>query len=74
MKIDKRTLDMMSALPDDSFWKMICAIGSASGFDLSQINVTEKELSNLRAAMSHLTDDDIGRALDIIASCKDSEK
>lgn len=74
MKIDKKTLDMLSALPDESLWKMICAIGSQSGFDLSKVRIKEGEMDKLRTAMSTLTDEDIDRASEILNSCKTDGK
>ena len=70
MKIDKKTLDMLSALPDDSLWKMICAIGAQSGIDLSSVKVQPEDISKLRSTMNTLTDSDVSRALQILESVK----
>lgn len=70
MKIDKKTLDMLSSLPNDSLWKMICAIGAGSGIDLSSVKVRPEDLSKLRSAMGNLTDKDIGRAVEILENAK----
>ena len=70
MKIDKKTLDMLSALPDDSLWKMICAIGAQSGIDLSGVQVRPDDIARLRSTMSTLTDSDVSRALQILESIK----
>ena len=70
MKIDKKTLDMLSALPDDSHWKMICAIGAQSGIDLSSVQVRPEDISKLRSTMNTLTDSDVSRALQILESVK----
>ncbi len=70
MKIDKKTIDMLTSLPDESLWKMICAIGSAQGFDLSKMNVSTKDIEKLRTALGEMTDSDITRALEIFDSCK----
>lgn len=70
MKIDKKTLDMLSSLPDDSLWKMICAIGAGSGIDLSAVKVSPEDLSKLRCAMGNLTDGDISRAMQILENTK----
>ncbi|MBQ3528534.1 MAG: hypothetical protein IJA52_08290 [Clostridia bacterium] len=74
MKIDKKTLDMLSSLPDDSLWKMIVTIGNASGIDLSRVRVRPEELQKLRYAMGNLTDEDIGRASEILNSAKKQGK
>ncbi len=74
MKIDKKALNMLSSLPDDSLWKMICAIGAQSGIDLSQVKVSPQELAKLRSAMGSLNDCDISRAIEIIESAKKENK
>ncbi|MBQ2729281.1 MAG: hypothetical protein IJF69_00740 [Clostridia bacterium] len=74
MKLDKKTLDMLSSLPDESLWKMICAIGSASGIDLTDVKVKPGELEKLRCAVNNLTDNDIVRAQEILETCKKQEK
>lgn len=74
MKIDKKTLDMLSALPDDSLWKMVCTIGASNGLDLSGMNVSQKDMQKLRVALGQVTDADIGRALEIIHSAKKKDR
>ena len=74
MKLDKKTLDKLSALPDDSLWQLIVAIGNSSGIDLSKVKVRPEEMSKLRYAMGTLTDDDIGRASEILSSAKKQGK
>lgn len=74
MRIDKSTVNMLLKLPDDALWRMICAIGSASGFDLSCVSVTHEDLQKLRSALSQMTDGDISRAMEIIANSKDKGK
>lgn len=34
MKIDKKTLDMLSSLPDDKLWQVLNVIASSSGISL----------------------------------------
>ena len=70
MKIDKKTLDMLSSLPDDSLWKMICAIGAQSGIDLSSVSVSPSDIAKLRSAMGNLNDSDISRAAEILEEAK----
>ncbi len=68
MKIDKKTLDMLSSLSDENLWRMICAIGTQSGFDLSGVRINQSDMGKLRDAMGKLTDADISRALEIFDS------
>lgn len=74
MKIDKKTLDMLSALPDDSFWQLICAVGNQSGFDLSSMKVKKGDLDRIRDTMGKLTDSDISRAMEILTTSKKQQK
>lgn len=74
MRIDKNTVNKISSLSDDKLWRVICALGSSSGIDLSTVRVTPAELDKVRLAMSQLTDDDIVRATEIIDSCKKQSK
>ena len=70
MKIDKKTLDMLSSLSDENLWRMICAIGAQSGFDLSGVRIRQGDMGKLRDAMGKLTDDDISRAIEILDNSK----
>lgn len=74
MRIDKNAVNRLSALSDDKLWRVICALGSSSGIDLSTVKVSPKELDKVRLAMSQLTDDDIERATEIISTCKKQGK
>ncbi len=70
MKLDKNTIQMITKMPDDHLWKIICALGISSGIDLSGVNVGPKELQKVRLALSQMTDEDIDRATEIISNCK----
>jgi len=74
MKLDKKTLSMLTSLPDDSLWKIICAIASSSGFDLSNVHPKEDDLTKLRTALQSMTDSDISRATEILQSMKKQGK
>ncbi|MBQ8475249.1 MAG: hypothetical protein IJ499_06280 [Clostridia bacterium] len=73
MKLDKNDIDKLTMLSDDHLWKIICALGTSSGIDLSGVKVGSREMENVRKALSQVTDDDIGRATEIIANCKKGE-
>lgn len=70
MKIDKKAVDMLSSLPDDSLWRVICSLGASSGLDLSGVSVTPAQLDKVRTALGSLTDDDISRAVEILDKFK----
>ena len=71
MKIDKRTVDKIAAMPDDRLWKMILSLGASKGIDLSSIKVSSVEMDKIRTAMTQMTDEDIVRAMEILEACKD---
>ena len=73
MKLDKNTIQLITKMPDDHLWKIICALGVSSGIDLSHVNVGKKELEKVRLALSQMTDSDINRAMEIISNCKKGE-
>lgn len=66
MKIDKKAVDMLSSLPDDSLWRVICSLGASSGLDLSGVSVTPEQLNKVRLALGSLTDEDISHAVNIL--------
>lgn len=72
MKIDKKTIDMLSAMPDENLWKVICALGSASGIDLSKMSVSKGDMARLRDALGQMTEADVGKAAELIRSFKQS--
>lgn len=70
MKLDKNTIDMITKMSDENLWRIICALGVSSGIDLSGVTVGPREMQNVRLALQQMTDDDIGRAMEIIDNCK----
>ena len=74
MKIDKRTLDMLSALPDDKLWQMLSVIASASGVRLPSEKPDSKAMAGIRNAVSELSDGDISRAAEIFAKYKEGSR
>ena len=73
MKIDKKTLDMLSTLPDDKLWQMISVIASTSGIRLPSSKPDEKTMAGLRCAVSNLSDGDIDRATELFSKYKEGK-
>lgn len=73
MKLDKNTIQMITKMPDDNLWKIICALGVSSGIDLSGVRMDKNQLEKVRQALCQMTDADIDRATEIIANCKKGE-
>ena len=74
MKIDKKTLSMLSSLPDDKLWQMVSVIASASGVRLPSSAPDEKTMAGLRSAVSELSDGDISRAAEIFSKYKEGRR
>ena len=70
MKLDKEKLDQITALPDESLWKIIQALGVSSGIDLSRVAVGPEQIAKIRTALGVMTDEDISRATEIISEAK----
>ncbi len=73
MKLDKKTIDMFAALPDDKLWQMLSVIASASGVRLPPNAPDEKSMAGLRRAVADLSDGDIARASEIFAKYKEGK-
>ena len=71
MKIDKKTLEMLSSLPDDKLWQMLSLIASTSGVRMPQTRPDEKTMAGLRRAVSELSDGDIDRAMKLFEKYKE---
>ena len=74
MKIDKKMLDAMSALPDDKLWAMLRIVSAAAGLSLPERMPDAAQMKNLRAAISEVGDDDIKRAAELAAIYKGEKK
>ena len=74
MKIDKKTLEMLSALPDAKLWAMLRILAASAGLALPEKTPDAAQMRNLRAALSDVGDDDIRRAAELAAIYRGEEK
>ena len=74
MTFDKKTLDMILTLDDDKLVTIIKRLAANSGIDISNMNITQRDLNGLRSALSMATDSDIERAGDLIKSYKEGKR
>lgn len=74
MKIDKKTVDAIAALPDEKLWQMITLIASASGVKLPRDVPDPGTMAGLREAAGELSDGDIKRASEIIGKYKEGRR
>ncbi len=74
MMLDKRAVDMLLTLDNQRLGLVIKKLMADAGVDPSSINLGEKELSGIRAALSGATNDDLARAAELIQSYKNGQK
>ena len=72
MRINKKQLEMLLSLPDDTLIKALEALGNSSGFDISGINLTPENLTSIRNTVRNMSEDEINRAADILKNFKKS--
>lgn len=74
MKLDKKTLDMISSLPDEKLWQIINVIAVQTGMTVNSKMPDKEKMSQIRSAMSNLTDGDLSRAAEIFDLLKGGNK
>ena len=74
MMLDKRAIDMLLTLDDEKLARVIKKIASDAGIDPSTVNIGERELAGLRAALSSATDGDLARAGELLKQYKDGKR
>lgn len=66
MKLDKKTLDMLAALPDEKLWQMVRMVALSMGISVPEKMPEQEKMAGFRAAMSNVGDGDISRAMELI--------
>ena len=61
MKIDKKIIDNMLALPDEKLWQMLKVLMAANGTNVSDKTMNPASMRKLRAVLSAVTEYDIER-------------
>lgn len=70
MKIDKKSLDALSSLPDDQLIGMLRLFGGNAGIELKNKTFSHEEVEKLRNALRSLSENDVSRALEIYEQLK----
>ena len=73
MRIDKNAINKLLKQSDDQLWRTLQMIASLNGIDMSKVSSTTN-MSNQRSIHSNITDNDIGRAVEILESYRKSGK
>lgn len=66
MKLDKKMIDQMLALPDDKLWQMFQLISMGTGMKMGDKAPDSAGMRKLRAVMEDITDADIGRVMELL--------
>ena len=74
MNLDKKAIEMLLTLDDRRLALVIKKLMADAGVDTSSVNISEKELSGIRAALSCATGEDLARAAQLIESYKNGQK
>ena len=65
LKIDKKTLDIITSLPDDQFIGMLRLFGSSAGIDIKSKSFSHDEVERLRSTLRTISESDVNRAMEI---------
>ena len=66
MKLDKKMIDQMLALPDDNLGQMLQLISMGTGMKMGDKAPDPAGMRKLRAVMEDITDADIGRVMELM--------
>lgn len=73
MKIDKKTINSILGLPDDKLLQMIKLISGSMGVRMDDSKLKPETIVKIRAVLNEITDDDLGRAEELINIYKNAE-
>ncbi|MBE6560470.1 MAG: hypothetical protein E7662_05035 [Ruminococcaceae bacterium] len=65
MKLDRKTVDMLSRMPDDKLWHTLCFLAAGLGIELPERRRSRIHYDALRHTLSCITDADIERICEI---------
>jgi len=66
MKLEKKMIDQMLALPDDKLWQMFQLLAVGTGMKPGDKVPDASGMRKLRAVLEAVTDADIGRVTELI--------
>ena len=73
MKLEKKMIDQMLALPDDKLWQMFQLLARGSGLKIGDRVPEGAGMRKLRAVLEAVTDADIGRVIELIELYKETK-
>lgn len=66
MKLDMKTVNMLSNMPDDRLWHTLRMLAAGAGMELSERKRRRIQYDALRYTLSRITEADIARANEIM--------
>lgn len=73
MMLDKKSVEMLLRLSDDQLVSVIRRLAAEAGVDVSSLNISQSQIAGIRHALSVATDDDLGRAAELLKNFKGSK-
>ena len=73
MMLDKRSVDMLLHLNDDQLITVIKRLAADAGVDVGKLNISPSQIAGIRQALSVATDEDLGRAAELLKNFKGSQ-
>lgn len=70
MKLDKRGVSRLAAMPDAKLYGTVKLFCKANGIDISARRVTDGEIANFRRMLNSLTDGDLERISELTSIMK----
>ena len=73
MKLEKKMIDQLLALPDEKLWQMFQLFAMGNGLKMGDKAPDGTGMRKLRAVLGSVTDEDIGRVTDLISVYKETK-
>lgn len=73
MKLEKKMIDQLLALPDEKLWQMFQLFAMGNGLKMGDKAPDAVGMRKLRAVLGAVTDEDIGRVTDLISVYKETK-
>lgn len=70
IKLDRKTITMLSGMPDDRLWSTLRLFASGMGMDLPERKRRRIDYDALRYTLCQITDEDIARVNEISETYK----
>ena len=73
MKLDKKMIEQLTALPDEKLGQMLQLLAAGSGISLGKGEISAAGIRKIRAILEEVTDGDIERVVEFIDIYKNTK-